>query len=357
MSFTKELFIKKIAIASGLRPRDGRYAVAEKIFVQIIEPLLKKEPVAINDDMAYAFHHALSDSALGVDEVEVIKTGLRAAFANVTAPTAQAADPKPLAWLAKDVRTGDYSLFRLIDAVNIALSENQYLEITPLYAAPPAPVTGTAPTFHTDAARFLPECLKPEEISGDARNSRIAELMGWFDRYYSGKANPKWFTEHTAELCYYILTATPAPVVPEEIEPDHNNTYDYVDGWNASRAEILKNSASVKPSTDAGCVTNTPSNCASVKDHQIRELVNDLRDIAVEYHGTQQLRERIARTVRAPMLNHSENERDMVEPVSQHYKLPPNSFTDAELEMMAHGDNPQANAYRELLSFRRGTRQ
>ncbi|EBS4564761.1 hypothetical protein DOW39_06130 [Salmonella enterica subsp. enterica serovar Tanger] len=34
---------------------------------------------------------------------------------------------------------------------------------------------------------------------------------------------------------------------------------------------------------------------------QIRELVNDLRDIAVEYHGTQQLRERIARTVRAAM--------------------------------------------------------
>lgn len=41
------------------------------------------------------------------------------------------------------------------------------------------------------------------------------------------------------------------------------------------------------------------------------------------------------------------------EPVSQPYKLPPNSFTDAELEMMSHGDNPQANAYRELLAFRR----
>lgn len=40
----------------------------------------------------------------------------------------------------------------------------------------------------------------------------------------------------------------------------------------------------------------------AMKDHQIRELVNDLRDIAIEYHGTQQLRERIARTVRAAML-------------------------------------------------------
>ncbi|GCW61601.1 putative phage protein [Escherichia coli] len=62
-----------------------------------------------------------------------------------------------------------------------------------------------------------------------------------------------------------------------------------------------------------------------MKDHQIRELVNELRDIAVEYHGTQQLRERIARTVRAAMLNHSENERDMAEPVSQPYKLPSQS--------------------------------
>ncbi|EPD7365276.1 hypothetical protein [Escherichia coli] len=41
-------------------------------------------PVEINDDMAYAFHHALSDSSLGSDEIEEIKTGLRAAFANVT---------------------------------------------------------------------------------------------------------------------------------------------------------------------------------------------------------------------------------------------------------------------------------
>lgn len=38
-----------------------------------------------------------------------------------------------------------------------------------------------------------------------------------------------------------------------------------------------------------------------MKENQIRELVNDLRDIAIEYHGTQQLRERIARTVRAAL--------------------------------------------------------
>lgn len=50
------------------------------------------EPVAVNDDMAYAFHRALSDSSLGADEVEEIKTGLRAAFANVTTQPA----PEPM---------------------------------------------------------------------------------------------------------------------------------------------------------------------------------------------------------------------------------------------------------------------
>ncbi|EBC4651426.1 DUF551 domain-containing protein [Salmonella enterica] len=52
-----------------------------------------------------------------------------------------------------------------------------------------------------------------------------------------------------------------------------------------------------------------------MKENQIRELVNDLRDIAVEYHGTQQLRERIARTVRAALLQGSQ-------PVSNHDELP-----------------------------------
>lgn len=38
----------------------------------------------------------------------------------------------------------------------------------------------------------------------------------------------------------YFYTAQLAPVVPEEIEPDSNNTYDYVDGWNACRAAMLQ---------------------------------------------------------------------------------------------------------------------
>ncbi|MBA1079956.1 hypothetical protein H0P00_16985 [Escherichia coli] len=33
------------------------------------------------------------------------------------------------------------------------------------------------------------------------------------------------------------------------------------------------------------------------KEHQVRELVNKLRDVAIKYHGTQQLRAHIVKTV------------------------------------------------------------
>ncbi|MGN5965704.1 hypothetical protein [Klebsiella oxytoca] len=39
-----------------------------------------------------------------------------------------------------------------------------------------------------------------------------------------------------------------------------------------------------------------------MKDHEIRELVNQLRDVAIKYHGAGQLHEQIARTVRAAIL-------------------------------------------------------
>lgn len=86
---------------------------------------------------------------------------------------------------------------------------NAYAQLRSYFFAPAItaqPVIPEQPEFYTKPDRFLPECLKPEEISGERRNSRIAELMGWFDRYYSGKANPKWLKPHVAELCYYILT-------------------------------------------------------------------------------------------------------------------------------------------------------
>lgn len=73
-----------------------------------------------------------------------------------------------------------------------------------------------------------------------------------------------------------------------------------------------------------------------MKENQIRKLVNELRDIAIEYHGTQQLRERIARTVRAAW--HHELEKPN-QPVSQTYELPQTQFEQvADLYEMQFDD-------------------
>ncbi|WJZ70022.1 hypothetical protein [Pantoea phage PA-1] len=69
--------------------------------------------------------------------------------------------------------------------------------------------------------RFLSECLKPEEISGEKQRARIEELMMWFDRYYLASANPKWLRGHVAEICYYIMAkgeATPPGAKTERVE-------------------------------------------------------------------------------------------------------------------------------------------
>lgn len=67
-------------------------------------------PVAVNDDMAYAFHHALSDSSPGADEVEEIKAGLRAAFANVTVP--------PATVVPDEIEPDDSNTFDYVDGWN-----------------------------------------------------------------------------------------------------------------------------------------------------------------------------------------------------------------------------------------------
>ncbi len=53
---------------------------------------MESEPV-ITDAMALAFHHAITDGSAGSDDIEEIKTGLRAALANYAAPPAPVAVP------------------------------------------------------------------------------------------------------------------------------------------------------------------------------------------------------------------------------------------------------------------------
>lgn len=88
-SFTKEELIAEI----NYNLEHCYCSEKTKRLMEIALASLEAEAVTVNDDMAYAFHHALSDSSLGADEAEEIKAGLRAAFANVTAPTAPVSVP------------------------------------------------------------------------------------------------------------------------------------------------------------------------------------------------------------------------------------------------------------------------
>ncbi|HFI1135615.1 TPA: hypothetical protein ACGPGE_002893 [Enterobacter hormaechei] len=113
--FTKEQLIEKlqhrISVASGFP--ESEKAQMDLELARIALASLEAESVSVNDDMAYAFHHAISDSSLGSDEVEEIKAGLRAAFANVTAQPAPASVPEPIKrndadgwWMYKGRRVG-----------------------------------------------------------------------------------------------------------------------------------------------------------------------------------------------------------------------------------------------------------
>lgn len=100
-----------------------------------------------------------------------------------------------------------------------------------------------------------------------------------------------------------LFTATPAPANSKPVawpwsHRKHPSEVTLVRPEDDEKAEAAQRSGWSCQALYAEVPTSTP-----IKDHQIRELVNELRDIAIEYHGTQQLRERIARTVRAAMLH------------------------------------------------------
>ncbi len=52
----------------------------------------------------------------------------------------------------------------------------------------------------------------------------------------------------------------------------------------------------------------------NMKDHEIRELINELRDVAIEYHASQQLRERISLVLR-PIIKIVKEEVSHAEPI------------------------------------------
>nr|WP_249417834.1 hypothetical protein [Citrobacter freundii] len=98
--------ISEILSKAAAQSDGGNLGYAMTDSVKVIDGAIATfdaEPVAVNDDMAYAFHRALSDSSLGADEVEEIKTGLRAAFANYAAPPAPVAHDDLLSMAASAI--------------------------------------------------------------------------------------------------------------------------------------------------------------------------------------------------------------------------------------------------------------
>ncbi|SYH22586.1 Uncharacterised protein [Klebsiella pneumoniae] len=118
-----------------------------------------------------------------------------------------------------------------------------------------------------------------------------------------------WLYDDPIELAKAIRKGPDMPPVQPvaDSEQDRNPVLAYADSYR----DMAKQGVESVPIWSV--ITDLERNIAPVyrhaqqpvvpKDHQIRELVNQLRDIAIEYHGTQQLRERIARVLRAAMLN------------------------------------------------------
>ena len=77
-----------------------------------------------------------------------------------------------------------------------------------LSAQPAAGVQKPVAWPGVDVDALLKGCMKPEEIAGDAaiQHDRVRELLMWFVRLQTGKANPKWLHEHGTELAYFIAT-------------------------------------------------------------------------------------------------------------------------------------------------------
>ncbi|EPA9471038.1 hypothetical protein ACQ8CQ_003437 [Escherichia coli] len=132
-----------IDTANHIIHRDNTSPYSENLreLARIALAALEVEPVAVNDDMAYAFHHALSDSSPGADEVEEIKAGLRAAFANVTAqPASVVPEAEPVAWTdeeeLRDVKR--YGLGEIFQYPPDKSADSR--RVIPLYRVPPASI-------------------------------------------------------------------------------------------------------------------------------------------------------------------------------------------------------------------------
>ena len=105
---------------------DARACIRGALEIEALRALLAAAPahpaegvpaLEVNDAMALAFHHALTDGSIGADDLEEIKIGLRAVLANVAAtqPAAQGLDAvRALIELhSKELEQNVYAYFEL----------------------------------------------------------------------------------------------------------------------------------------------------------------------------------------------------------------------------------------------------
>ena len=225
---------------------------------------LEAEPVAVNDDMAYAFHHALSDSSLGSDEIEEIKTGLRADFANVTV--------QPVLIVPDEIEPDDSNTFDYVDGWNACRAamlhgaepvsqtyksqHTQFEQVADLYEMQFD--DGRTCAFHTDAqkaAQWLQACdgnrvqeyVKLERLRNALSGNSPVTPDGWiscsermpndkqyvwcwgksygwtecdtFEGYYDWSRNKWWaVTDDVEEPASKVTHWMPLPEPPQEVK-------------------------------------------------------------------------------------------------------------------------------------------
>lgn len=169
-------------------------------------------------------------------------------------------------------------------------------EVSPLVSEQPAPIVQPMMFIDGDIssedADKLAKVIRDFNEEDERPLAKMARII---------RENP-----HPTNECD-MPKAQPAPVVYSDFESFWSSYIhplaqdDELKGfaWDIWCAAMLQENAK-----SAGVSNNCRSseNVQVMQDHQIRELVNQLRDIAVKYHAAGQLREQIARVIRAAML-------------------------------------------------------
>ncbi|HGM7072205.1 TPA: hypothetical protein ACKQDX_002143 [Serratia marcescens] len=173
------------------------------------------------------------------------------------------AQPVGFRYRHKDTVSWLYNDWRWPDSV-----EAEQCQIEWLYTAPPAPANANA-------------------VAWEMRYWNSGHYM-WHDwERITAEQHAEMSVQHAADSDYefrVLYDAPPAPAAPEAIITAPIDAMrcgpaaSYVLGWNACRAAML---------------AQPVSSGYKLPPHVYRELVNSLRDTAVKFSGTEQLRERL----------------------------------------------------------------